>query len=598
MLIYIVIIGVLPILFISFFYYRSEVRDADELLNYESQKMMQRLDEEINLKTSRLQNVVDILFDDSGIQQLMRQTDEMTLEKRQTLGMALEKMLRIERELETVVVFLKNDDVFVCGQPLEISDPVRFKLEYGILDEMDGLISWLGTENTLSPEITHKRVVSGARLVDNAYLRDMEHIADIYMFFSNSFFGSENVVHQQAMSNLETAKITGAQRNIYVYDKDTNVVYSTDGFQNDVLSKAPLNVIRKIYGSEEGSTEISIGGAKYVLVYYTASITGLKIVRTIPYKLYYDKYVYIIYVTAILFALLFLLWYALNYFIIRKIISPIQDVVGAMKDVENGNLEVVLNIRSKDEFGIIGRQFNSMVIRLKQLLERVLQEQQKRKESDVLMLEYQMNPHFLYNTLAIIRMEAIKSKNKRVADMLLILGRYLRNTIVNCTRLICVENEVNSINDYISLLQLRYDNLIKTNITVSDEVRKMQIPGMLIQPIIENAVMHGLGDRFDNEEPALLDVGLMHKEDCVIIYVRDNGRGMSPFELEKLKDDILSESTDVREQKNHIGLRNINRRVTMMFGENYGVEIDSEQGKYTEVTVKLPVIDDNEHLEI
>ncbi len=595
MLIYVILIGVLPMLLISFFYYNNKIDKVNEQLNDESKVIMERLDRVINLKTNRLQNTVDILFNDRELQRLLRETDlyensEASAENQKSLGQILDKIFKVEQELETVVIFFKKGGVYVSGQPLLVNDPVRFKLEYGTAGDRPGVISWVGTRGNILSGTNNKKIVSGTVLRDNAYLNDMEHLADVYMIFSSTFFEYEDTATMQAVDDIYSKET----QQIYAYDKNVNLIYSTvDLYDSNILSKTPLSVTQTVYDSESGNFDVTVEGKKYMMVYYTAQSTGWKFVRTVPYSLYKEKCTYIIYVTALTFVILFALWCLLNYFIVRKIVAPIQKIVQAMRNVEDENLDVVLKINSKDEFSIIGKQFNSMVVKIKMLLDRIQKEEQKRKESDVLMMEYQINPHFLYNTLAAIRIKALEGDQKKVAEMLLILGRFLRKTIVSCTKMICVESEVLNINDYISLMQLRYNNRIETKIEVSDDAKRLEIPSMLLQPIIENAVMHGLVDRIDADQPAYLNINVTRQDDCVLMSVWDNGRGMTSFEKEKILEELSLSDISNKEHNHHIGLKNIHNRVKMMFGDDYGIDIQSTLGEYTKVTVKLPVVSEN-----
>ena len=433
-------------------------------------------------------------------------------------------------------------------------------------------------------------------LRDNAYLKDQEYLASIYLVFSDDLFNSDEGSSTfssalESESDIISAQVEVVEEMIYVYKGGgAEMIYSV-GSENigNLLSRIPINEAEKIYSSEEGTVEVMLNNVHYTAFFYTSVPTGYKYIRVVPAKLYDDMFTYIAY--GIILIVIFILWCAINYLIVRKITLPMREIARAMKEVEdNENLDVRLKVSSKDEFGLISRQFNKMLDTIKNLLIRVRTEEQKRKDSDILMLQGQMNPHFLYNTLAAIRMEAIMNKQHNIDKMLLILGRFLRNTIVQGINLITVETEIKNIEDYLSLMQLRYRNQIKSSIEIDEATKNMRIPGMLIQPIIENAIMHGLNESFDCEKSAELKIKIEKKPDNIIIRVYDNGKGMNETEISRILETFSEEGNTNKNGRVHIGLKNIHRRITMIFGDAYGLSIRSEKGKFTEVSITLPII--------
>lgn len=595
--IYIMLIGSLLIFWTSFIYYNYEKRQINEQLNEETKQIVNRLSNVINKKTNQLQNTIDILFSDSELQSLIRNTDffdteNLNKEDYSQLDKILGRFFNIEQELESLVMVFNQGGTYVAGKPLEQRDLVRFRMDYGSVGGNANIISWLGTNSVLIKEEDSQKIVAGAILLDNAYLKDMEHLANIYFIFPNSFFEFDLPPAAQSIDNIQFSDDFNDKelQGIYVYDKDINHIYSTVPTTENVLSNMPIDITQKIYETESGYMEINHSQKKYILLYNTSTEFAWKFIRLVPYASYYKMCTHIINMTILIFATLFLLWCVLNYFVVKKIVSPIRDIVHAMKCVENENLDVTLKIQSKDEFYTIGKHFNHMIIKIKELLERVRIEEQKRKESDILMMEYQMNPHFLYNTLAAIRMVTLSGDHEKAADMLLILGRFLKNAISKCTKTIRVEDEILNIKDYISIMQIRYDNQIKTNINICEDVKQMLIPSMLLQPIIENSLIHGLSDKFDTDMDACIDINIRKTDETIILSVRDNGKGMSEFEREMIMEMLSSETTGYENENHHIGLRNAHRRLITMFGNDYGISIESTPGEYTRVNITLPII--------
>ncbi|MBQ3573643.1 MAG: histidine kinase, partial [Clostridia bacterium] len=512
---YIILIGVIPMIFAGSLYYHNAAENSAERLNNDSRNILERIERRITEQTSSLQNAADILFNDSDFQKMLREADSNATSADLKIEDSLEKMFRVERKLETIVLFSAGGGLHISGKSLGDISPARFITEYGRVSEQAGVISWQGIKSGFPNTAEERKIVAGTMLRDNAYLKDQEYLASIYLVFSNDLFSGEvDALAEFAPDSEDTADKTPApeympDEMIYVYKGGGAEMLYSVGAENigNLLSLIPMNKAEEIYSSEEGRIEFILGGVHYTAFFYTSVPTGYKYIRVVPAKLYDDMFNYIAYGIILCLIGIFILWCAINYLIVRKITLPMREIARAMKEVEDSeNLDVRLKVTSKDEFGLIGRQFNKMLDTIKNLLNSVRTEEQKRKDSDILMLQYQMNPHFLYNTLAAIRMEAIMNKQHNIDKMLLILGRFLRNTIVQGTDLVSVETEIKNIEDYLSLMQLRYRNQIKVSIEVDEAAKNMRIPGMLIQPIIENAIMHGLNESFDCEKSAELKI--------------------------------------------------------------------------------------------
>lgn len=591
-LVYIILVGVIPMVFMGSIYYRFASEKADEKLNSESYSVLERLETKISEKTTSLQNAADILFSDPEFQKLLRELNlSEGREVYPEIDLYFDKMFRVERKLETIVLFPKSGGVYAGGKSFGDTSPARFVMEYGRISETAGVIAWQGVKPSLVDGKEEQKVVAGTMLRDNGYLKDQELLGNMYFVFSEDIFEDTEKSKLSDAEENDVISHTPSEEITYVYKSGgTEMIYSVGAEKvGNLLARLSMGDAEKIYGSDRGRVDLILDNIHYSAVFYTAIDNGNKYIRVVPHSRYDENYQDIAYIILLCLFGLFVLWWVINYLVVRRITMPMREIVDAMKEVEGENLNVSLKVRSNDEFGIISKQFNKMLATIKNLLERVRNEEKKRKESDVLMLQYQMNPHFLYNTLAAIRVEAIMNKQHNIDKMLLILGRFLRNTIVRGTELTTIDEEISNINDYLSLMQLRYKNQIQISVNVDEEAKEYKIPGMLIQPILENAIMHGLNDQFDSDKPAELKIDVKKTEDNIFIIVYDNGKGMTREEIAFLRTRLESEET---EENKHIGLRNIHRRVTMLFGEGYGIDVKSKEGEYTEIYVKLPIIEE------
>ena len=219
------------------------------------------------------------------------------------------------------------------------------------------------------------------------------------------------------------------------------------------------------------------------------------------------------------------------------------------------------------------------------------------KQTELTALQSQINPHFLYNTLDTIRGQAMCDDNIEVAKMIETLASFFRYSISRKGNLVTLRDELNNINNYMRIQQYRFNHRFSMEIVIDDEntaAYDYYVPRLILQPIVENAIIHGLEEKIEGAQ-VLIEVDIA--ED-MIITVSDNGRGMSLKELDELNGRIHSEITGlVEEDKSHgtgIALPNINKRIQLLFGEKYGLNVYSSEGCGTDVELILPT---NHHAE-
>lgn len=257
-------------------------------------------------------------------------------------------------------------------------------------------------------------------------------------------------------------------------------------------------------------------------------------------------------------------------------------VMQGMQAIEAGNLDVEIEVESNDEIRTIAGGLNHMVKRIKILMEEKSQIEVKRKEAEMMMLQRQIRPHFLYNTLDGIRMKALLNQDHEAAEMIEKLSVLLRRTTDLKTEEVTVREELEYVNSYIDLQNLRFRYKFQLITDISEEVSKLVIPKFSLQPLIENAVHHGLEKRkIDRQIRISSDL----TEEAVRIIVYDNGQGIS---LERLQEIRKTLEDPQMQESEHIGLNNINIRLKLHYGKEYGLTIDSEENAGTKLTLHLP----------
>lgn len=263
-----------------------------------------------------------------------------------------------------------------------------------------------------------------------------------------------------------------------------------------------------------------------------------------------------------------------------KYTKDVKAIADAFTSVENGEWDTRLSTDSTLEFQTIGKAFNKMIDSMKKQLEENKELALHAAFAQVKQLESQFNPHFLFNTLDNIRF-MIKIDAAKADKMITSLSKLLRYSIHDSGEEISVREDTENMQSYFNILQIRYNKRFAYEIDIEDEIQNCMIPKLIMQPLIENAVKYG----FEDQEKLTVKIRGYEKQDKLIFSCEDNGAGMSSEQLE----DIRRRLQQKENKEGHLGLYNIHRRIQLMYGEEYGIYIESENGRGVSVVLVLPV---------
>ena len=271
--------------------------------------------------------------------------------------------------------------------------------------------------------------------------------------------------------------------------------------------------------------------------------------------------------------------------IVNHMLRQFYVIMDGIRKIQAGDLNVRIEERGNDEMGELSTQLNKMLDRIHDLMEENLSRELLVKNSEIRVLQNQISAHFIYNVLESIKMMAEIDEEYEISDAITSLGKLLRYSMKGVARNVLLRDELEYIKNYMVLINLRFDYDIYLSTNIPEELLDQEIPKMSLQPIVENAIMHGIEQMA--EDTNIYIKGIIEDDTCMI-QVTDAGVGMSEEEVEALRQKIKGDM-EVSGGKGHgIGLKNVQDRITMAFGAGYGLEIDSMLGCYTKVTMRLP----------
>jgi two-component system sensor histidine kinase YesM len=270
------------------------------------------------------------------------------------------------------------------------------------------------------------------------------------------------------------------------------------------------------------------------------------------------------------------------YIISRRLTRSLTGLVNQINNIAKSNFNHYVTVSGSYETKQVGTAFNFMLDELHEYVRELIATQKKQRNAELAALQQQINPHFLYNTLASIKIMVKQGNKEKGAEMINKLISLLQNTIGNISETNTVEQEITNMKDYTFINQARYGEQIRVNYYITPDCLSYQLPKLIIQPFIENAFFHA----FNKKTSGFIHIMIGQERDTLICEIVDNGDGMET-DLDKQMPSYKSK----RQLFSGIGVKNVNERIKLLYGETYGVEITSTLGKGTKVRIRLPSIE-------
>lgn len=337
-----------------------------------------------------------------------------------------------------------------------------------------------------------------------------------------------------------------------------------------------LKKIQERLPKKTDSFSIHENGEEQLVTYIFNKNLNQLFVYTMPYH-YINSEVYAI-LKQILVVVMFLVLLCIGIvaMVYQGIMSPIKRMLEFCREVSEGKLSVRIQDKHKDELSRLSGSMDHMADTIEHLMDQQKTQEKKKRELELQMLQYQLNPHFLFNTLNSLRFVAAMHKDQIVSDGIQALSSLLQNTLTNKNEYITIQEELENLENYFSILRIRYAGSFEYSFHVEeDELLSCLVPKLILQPLAENSVMHGSSD---NGTVMEIQITCWRENKDVMIELSDDGKG---FEV---TDDALAPHPE----RKRIGVANVNDRIQLNFGRKYGLKINSQPGKGTTCTLTLP----------
>ena len=420
---------------------------------------------------------------------------------------------------------------------------------------------------------------------DSSYFEKDESVDDDYIYCIrtiNSNDDYENIVGAIRLG-VEKDKIEDILLASRVTEESLSAIYNRNG--DDILSignsgEATLDC-KELFNNSFSENELMVienNNVKYMTVFGTIQFTDWVVADFLPLNSLLKSYYILMWrMVGIILVFIILIILVMNKILISQT-KRLNVLINTMRKYTSGELCAVEVDYVNDDVGECVDAYNQMICNIRHMIDERLKNQENQTKYNIKRLYKEINPHFLYNTLEIINNMAVKHNIECISEMVQMLAEYYRLSLNNSSEMLSLEQEIRHSELYLDICNRRFSQNIVFCCEVPDELMTIEVPKLILQPIMENAVIHGFVNRKNNDINEILIVAYK-RDEYIDIEVIDNGKGIDKEKIERLN--------DFNEDSKGIGLRNIDERIKIFFGQDCGISIESDEGKGTKVVLRI-----------
>ena len=539
---------------------------TEQLVRENTERVLSQVNMNMDSYLRRMMRVSDTMY-----YRIIKNADLAT----QSLDEGMELLYEENRdELVSIAVF-DSKGALVAGTPLtalkEGADPASSGWYQAALDKMENLhFSTPHIQHLFAdPDDSFRGVVSLSRYVQ--LTREGSTYSGV-LLVDMGFSGIEQVCRDVELAGGGYIYLTDAEGEL-IYHPRQQLIYAGLETENN-LAAASL---------PDGVHTETFEGERRLVAVKTVGYTGWKLVGVVPRGgASDDGYTFLFGLSMLLFSAF--LMALLNFRISARISDPIRRLEQSVKELEAGAQEVAIREDGCYEVRRLAHSIASMVSTMRHLMDDIILQEKRKRRSELEVLQSQINPHFLYNTLDSVIWMTEAGRYDEAIQMVTSLARLFRIALSRGRSFIPLADELEHARHYMTIQQIRYQDKFTASVTAEEGVEGLYTLKLIVQPLLENAIYHGMAGC---EEDGRITVTARRDGSDLVIDVADNGTGMPPEVVERLLDESQPQT---RSSGSGIGVRNVHRRIRLTFGEQYGLEVFSEPDEGTTVRIRLPAL--------
>lgn len=554
------LLGIVAVTSIVYLYMRETVKNNAFTSVMDS---IRQADESVNLRLEEIAQLNTVVVTNKTvINTLLSNTEEPSYEwfqEQKRVEEFLSAVIAYKPYISRVAVIGLNEKVFFVGSPWLDKSIIKTPM-------MDYLL-----ENGSGRAYYHQTGVSES-IVTGRELRYNRNVIGLVMFDLNEAF----------IKKAYDVKPTSDSM-LYVIDEKNEFIYQP---QTSALDKETIMKLNREMSLSSTSAERVIDQKSYLVITRKSDYTGWTTLAFVPMESLLKETLRIRNVLAQVSIIVFILIVIGTLQVSSRITRNIRMLRSMMMRVMEGNMTLpAAEIHSKDEIGQLYQVFKSMVQELKRLLEDIVKTEREKREAELAVLQAQIRPHFLYNTLNTVKYLAKLNGVPNIVEVSESLIELMRGVLGNTNEFLTLQEELQYVRNYINIEKYKYVKPLNVNFEIEDEELLLcSVLKLMLQPIVENAIIHGIAS-MEHEGLVLIRVYEQHNE--LRIDVRDNGKGMSKEQIEAMFEVNQGQTYS---RFSGMGVRNVHERIVRLYGEPYGVSLHSEPESYTHVQIRFPML--------
>lgn len=566
------LISLVPLLALGFFsYYKSSNTVQDTARKY-SMDMISEISINMFLRFKNIDDISKVLLNSTEVKEILAENDPMMKESQyqdQAKMGSILKSITFSNDYITSIYILpeQNRQIFAVGDVTGNYGINYLTDEYKDTYKKSGLYQETVTEYNNYKWWPIQNILGKNVFVLTRKLYDVEKgVLGVIVIH----------VSERILDDIYNRINHERQSTLYLLDQNGIILYHPDK-SNIGNTMGNKQIQREIVKSEKGSFITFQDNHKMFAVYNTFFVTGWKLMILTPYDEIISQAVMIRYATLTIIAMCLVFVIFLSFFMSRGILNPVHKLVQLMNKGATGDMGVRFDVQYQDEIGQLGNSFNKMMANIEQLMKMVEAEHKQKVEAEIKALEAHINPHFLYNTLASIYWTAMGEGNTKVGEMASSLSNYFRLGLNKGKEFTTVGKEVEHVKEYLRIQKMRYNHQFKFDVDVDRKVIGYSTIKLILQPLVENALVHGIEKKHGK---GYIYVQVVGRDGRIVFRVMDNGLGIPTLAEEGLQKII----------DNGYGLKNVQQRLKLYFNEDYTICCTSIPEKETVFEITIPAV--------
>lgn len=569
-----IILFITFILFTTYIWYSNSSKEAEKNATEYITSMMQVSNDNLETNLKDINNIVQLLTINSDTYISTNIINILNGNKK----ISAIDTLKYRREAEDFMISLCHFKHYLYG--VTVSDLEGNSLDYGIVMPFHELKlqEWYSTLINAKGET----VIIPPHPSNNWYTSEGDKVLSI----GKPIINDDEVIgfviahiKNKILSDMFSTYVPDNEMTFIIDNNSSEFIFKSE-YEEPILNfnESKLRKLNSKFKSDSGSFYINLNNKDFFVVYIKSHFTNWTTVGLIPrnkllksFSVTRNKVLSL----SVLFCIIAIL---IIYFMTSLLTRNLLHLNNSLKLINKDNLEISVDIHSNDEIGELYQQFNYMLIRIKELINEIQKSESEKRVSELRALQSQINPHFLYNTLNTIKYLSVLQGVDNIKMVSEALSR-LMHINMDVRSFITIEEENQYLRCYLNIQEYRYTNNFSYTFIIEDDVKNYMIPKLLLQPIVENCLIHGITPL---KSQGVISVKIYQDHNTLKLRIQDNGIGIDEETIEKLLNSKI--------QSDRIGLHNVISRIKMYFGSKYGLSIYSQQNIYTIVELSIPLI--------